>query len=103
MEARATARAVSIRPRGSTSTATTRSTASGAVRRAMVLVAFTPPRASTATAPAATSVSGAAPPPTALAASTARPASTRSEKVCMAREGFNALMADGEPHISNVN
>ena len=70
-----------IHPRGSMNTATTRSTANGAVLQVMVRGASTRPRASTATAPAPTSASGAVPPPTAPAASTARPASMRSKKM----------------------
>ena len=65
------ARVAFIHRRGSMNTATTKSTANGAARQAMVRVASTLLRASTATAPAPTSASGAAPPPTAPAASTA--------------------------------
>jgi len=84
-----------VRP-ANMNTVMTRSTASGVVRRVTARGAFTRPRANTATAPAATSASGAAPPPTAPGASTAPPASTRSEKVCMTREKFSALIAGHE-------
>ena len=75
------ARDAFIHPRGSTSTATTRSTANGAALQAMVRDASTRPRASTVTVQAATSASGAALLPTAPAASTARPASMRNKVV----------------------